>query len=195
VRITIFNTPVVTVIMRWVLIFIVRAFGWHQPPPLPNLKKCVLVVAPHTSNWDFPIGITYALWYGIRVNWMGKDSLFVPLLSPIFRWMGGIPVDRSKSTNMVSDVARLFEQEESLWLAIAPEGTRRKVERWKTGFYHIAIKANVPIVLAYIDYSRKVTAIDRVIYPTGDVEKELSAIQAFYADITGKNPDQWGQGS
>ena len=194
-RTTIFNTPLVTWLMRSILVPSVVARGWKTPPPLPDVKKCVLVVAPHTSNWDFPIGMAYALWYRLQARWVGKDSLFKFPVGGAFKWMGGIPVDRSQRHNFVHQAAALFEQHETLWMAVTPEGTRSKVDKWKTGFYYIALEAKVPIVLAYIDYGRKEAGIDRVIYPTGDLETELDDILAYYANITGNRPEQWGQGN
>jgi 1-acyl-sn-glycerol-3-phosphate acyltransferase len=162
--------------------------GWQVSGVFPTLPKYVLIGAPHTSNWDFPLtlGICFAL--RAKIYWMGKDSLFRGPLGPLMRWLGGIPVTRSRSTSLVQQMVERYQRSDELVVAIAPEGTRDQVSEWKTGFYHIANGAGVPVVLGFLDYRRKTGGIGPVFQPTGDLERDLAEIRAFYADIEGFRP-------
>ena len=184
---TIFDTPIIRPILAWLSIAILRLRGWKIEGEFPKIPKFVMIAVPHTSNWDFPItlGVCFAL--RAKIYWMGKASLFAGPLGPIMRWLGGIAVDRSKSNNLVQQMVDVFNDSEQLCVTIPPEGTRSKVKQWKTGFYHIAQGAQVPIMLAYMDYQRKVAGFGPLFYPTGDVEKDIAEIQAFYKDVKGKN--------
>ncbi|MCW8861309.1 MAG: lysophospholipid acyltransferase family protein [Rhodospirillales bacterium] len=193
-RKTVFTTPGVSPALRALFWVFVRARGWQRVDPVPDVSRAVLVVAPHTSNWDFPIGVTFGLAYRLKAYWLGKDSLFKPPYGGIFRWFGGMPVDRSKSNKLVDSAIALFDQEEELLLAITPEGTRSRVKEWKSGFYHIAVGAKVPIALAFIDYGTKTCGIGKVITPSGDYAADLAEIKAFYAKTAGCRPDQWSLG-
>ena len=153
----------------------------------------MLIAAPHTSNWDLPY--TLMVGFALRLNlyWMGKESIFRPPFGAFMRWLGGISVDREKSTNLVAaSVEALRAADGRVQLTVPPEGTRSKARYWKTGFYHIAQGAQVPIVMAYMDYSRKRAGLGPVFHPTGDIERDMEAIKAFYAPFKGKNPDQSG---
>ncbi len=164
-------------------------WGWRVDvdPALP--KKCVVVGAPHTSNMDLFAGFLMMLSAPVRLHWLGKDSLFrFPLVGGILKATGGIPVNRRERTNFVEQMAKRFEEAESLRLTIAPSGTRKKTDHWKTGFYHIAVAAKVPLAYGYVDYGRKVVGISRGMMPTGDIEADMEHIRAFYADIEGKFP-------
>jgi 1-acyl-sn-glycerol-3-phosphate acyltransferase len=130
-----------------------------------------------------------------KISWMGKDALFRPPFGTVLKWLGGIPIDRSRSHNVVSQTMELFRDKEAFILAVPPEGTRKKVRHWKTGFYYIAEGAGVPIVLGFIDYRRKVGGFGPMVTPTGDIEADMKKIKAFYATITGKYPDQWDKAS
>lgn len=163
---------------------------WRTEGQLPIIPKFVLVVAPHTSNWDFPYGLFIAFILRAKIYWLGKEALFRMPLKRFFQWFGGIPVDRSKSGNVVAQSIKHFHGNERLILAIAPAGTRKRVKKWKTGFYHIATGANIPIVLGFLDYHRKVGGIGPVIYPTGNFEADIKTIRAFYDGIRGKYPDK-----
>ncbi len=187
---TIFETPGVNTVIRWISLAYLRIFGWRYEGEMPGIPKCVMIAAPHTSNWDFPITMFLAFALKIRVYWMGKDKLFRKPFGGIMRWLGGIPVDRSKSTNMVAHTIEVFNNHENLVVIIPPEGTRGKVSYWKTGFYHIANGAGVPIVLGYVDYKRKAGGIGPAIMPTGNIEKDMEIICAFYAGVTGKYPEK-----
>lgn len=149
----------------------------------------MLIGAPHTSNWDFPIMLLVVLKLRLKLFWMGKNSLFVFPFGLLMRWLGGIPIDRSKSNNVVQQIAEEFERNDQFVVLIPPEGTRSKVDRWKTGFYHIALAARVPILLGYLDAPSKEAGLADFFTPTGDLEKDMSDIRAFYAGKTGINPE------
>lgn len=159
--------------------------SWKLIVQYPPVQKYVLIGAPHTSNWDLLFALLLAHGSGIQIHWIGKDSLFRPPIGKLMRWLGGIPVNRSRRENFVQQVIELFEGSEKLVIAITPEGTRSRVIYWKTGFYHIAHGAGVPIALGYIDYGCKELGIGPLIEPTGDIQADFKAIQAFYADKTG----------
>ena len=164
--------------------------GWRIEGRLPPVPKFVLVGAPHTSNWDLPFTLLMAFGLRARIHWLGKAAIFRRPFRGFFQWLGGIPVDRSQSDNLVEQSIQQFQRNERLILTIAPAGTRRHVIKWKSGFYHIACGAGVPIVLGFLDYRRKVGGIGPVIYPTGNIAADMETIQAFYDGVTGKNPVQ-----
>ena len=187
---TIFDTPILKSFVHWFSMFFLWITGWQTEGQLPVIPKFVLVVAPHTSNWDFPYGLFIAFILRAKIYWLGKEALFRMPFKKFFQWLGGIPVDRSKSNNIVVQSIKHFHGNERLILAIAPAGTRKRVEKWKTGFYHIATGANVPIVLGFLDYKRKAGGIGPVIYPTGNFEADIKTIRTFYDGIIGKYPDK-----
>ncbi len=191
---TIFTTPVVNTLLRGLSLAFLKLTGWKVEGSLPpDCPKCVLIAAPHTSNWDLPY--TLMVGFALRLNlyWMGKASIFRPPFGGFMRWLGGISVDREKSNNLVAaSVEALRAADGRVQLTVPPEGTRSKARYWKTGFYHIAQGAQVPIVMAYMDYSRKLSGLGPVFHPTGDIERDMEAIKAFYAPFKGKNPDQSG---
>ncbi len=160
-----------------------RSVNMHMVGELPDLPKFVLIGAPHTSNWDLPNALAAGLHYGIAIHWMGKDSIFKWPFGSLMRWMGGISVDRSKRNNAVTQMVEVFNAADELIVVIPPEGTRSEVERWKSGFYHIAVGAKVPIVMAFMDYNRREVGIKGVFYPTGDYDADVAKIQAVYAPI------------
>ena len=151
-----------------------------------------MVGAPHTSNWDFPLAMLLMYGSGIRFNWIGKDSLFRPPFGGFFRRLGGIPVWRDRRSNFVAQIVETFAQSKRLIIAIAPEGTRSKIKYWKTGFYYMALGANVPLVLAFVDYRRKQVGVGPLFYPSGDIQSDLVHLRAFYCDKTGKYPEKQG---
>ena len=159
---------------------------------LPTENKYVIIGAFHTINWDFPIGIL-GLWaMGLKASWVGKHTLFRGPFGPIFRLIGGIPVDRTIHTGFSQRIAELYESHDQMTLAIAAEGTRSKTEHWKTGFYFIAVQARVPIALGYLDYGKKRLGIGATLYPTGDIIKDFEIIREFYRDKTGLRPENQG---
>lgn len=164
--------------------------GWKIADNFPQgLKKYVIIAAPHTSWQDFPIAILARNVSGEKINFIGKDSLFKPPFGFIFRALGGAPVDRSKSNNLVDGIVDIFNSREEFRLGLSPEGTRRKVDKWKTGFYYIAKGANVPIVMATLDFGRKQVNISEPYYPTDNMEKDFTHFHAFYEGVEGKHPE------
>jgi 1-acyl-sn-glycerol-3-phosphate acyltransferase len=165
-----------------------RLAGWKIEGSVPESERFVLIAAPHTSNWDFPFMMAVALGLRQKVYWMGKHTLFSGWKGPIARWLGGISVDRRNSHDVVGQSIAQYGVQDKLILVIAPEGTRGSVRSWKTGFYHVANGANVPIVTGFLDYSRKVGGVGPSILPTGDYEADMAKIWAFYSQIKGKFP-------
>lgn len=149
---------------------------------MPDLPKYVVVGAPHRTNWDLPHTLAAGLHYGLRINWMGKDTIFRWPFGGLMRWLGGVAVDRSKSNNAVNAMIAEFKSRERFYLVIPPEGTRKQVEKWKSGFYHIAVGAGVPIVLVYIDYKRRQVGLAEVFYPSGDYDTDIEKIYAIYRE-------------
>lgn len=166
--------------------------GWKVVNNFPqDLKKYVVIAAPHTSWQDFPIGVLARNCTGIKINFIGKDSLFKGPFGFIFKSLGGTPVDRSKSNNLVDAIVKIFNSKNEFRLALSPEGTRKKVEKWKTGFYYIAKGANVPIVMATLDFGRKQVLISEPYYPTDNKEKDFEYFHSFYENVKGKKPEQF----
>jgi 1-acyl-sn-glycerol-3-phosphate acyltransferase len=168
--------------------FILNLAGWRTEGQLPPISKFVLVGAPHTSNWDLPYTLLMAFAFKVSIHWMGKEAIFRRPFKGLFKWLGGIPVQRAQTHNLVEQSIQQFHRNDHLVLTIAPAGTRKRVIRWKTGFYHIACGARVPIVLGFLDYRRKVGGIGPVVYPSGNITADMETIRAFYEGVTGKNP-------
>ena len=185
-RYTIFDTPILKALLHWLSLILLKIFGWRMEGERPKTPKYVMIAAPHTSNWDLVIMLILAFSYKTKICWMGKDALFQRPFGTLFKWLGGLPIDRARSHNVVEQSIELFQKNEKLVMAVPPEGTRKKVRYWKTGFYYIAKGAGVPIALGFIDYRRKTGGFGSVVTPTGDIEADMEAIQAFYADIMGK---------
>ena len=175
--------------VRRLLLWIYTAKGWTAVGAPPPDRRCVIVAAPHTSNWDFILflGLTNAL--GIKAHFMGKSSLFKWPMTRFMKDMGGVAVDRTKSRNYVDATIAEFDQRDEFMLVIAPEGTRSVVTQWRTGFYHIALGAKVPLVLGWIDYERKVGGLGPAIMPTGDYASDMRIIVDFYADKVARHPE------
>lgn len=190
---TLFDTPIVTPLLRGISWLWLKIAGWRLVRgELPSEHRFVLIAAPHTSNWDLPIMLYAALLFRVKLYWMGKDAIFRPPFGGIARWLGGIPIDRSKANNLVAQSVELFRGRPSLVLVVPPEGTRQKVRHWKTGFYYIALGAGVPIVMGFLDYKRKLAGFGPSLTPTGDIAADMLKIRAFYSGITGKYPDASG---
>jgi len=162
--------------------------GWKVEGEPPSIKKFVFIAAPHTSNWDFPIGRLSTSVLGINLKVLMKKSWFFFPLGYIFSWLGAMPVDRSKSGTVIDHIVSLFKEQEEFVFAITPEGTRSYVEFWKTGFYTIALKANVPIVLGYLDFKKRVTGVGPTILLSGDKEADFKKITDFYSQVHAKHP-------
>jgi len=172
--------------------FVLWVWGWKASGYYPqNVDKIVVAVAPHTSNWDFPLGVLINSAYRCRANYVGKHTLFRWPFGILFRWWGGIPVDRTKKGNFVSDIVDAFKREKRFHLVISPEGTRTKVDKFKTGFYHIAVGAGVPICLCRLDAEKKEFFFDPVLFhPSGDEKKDLQHIWEYFKKVKGIKPEQ-----
>jgi 1-acyl-sn-glycerol-3-phosphate acyltransferase len=157
---------------------------------MPDIPKCVMIAAPHTSNWDMVIMLFFAFAFSTKLYFMIKDAVFRWPFGPFFRWLGGIPIDRTKPNGVVGQSIEAFQNNERLVMVVPPSGTRARVMYWKTGFYHIAKGAGVPIVLGFLDYGRKRGGVGPTIMPTGDIESDMNEIRAFYSGITAKYPEK-----
>ena len=190
---TIFNTPLVNSVLRKLSLAFLKFNGWKIEGSLPpEAGKCVFIAAPHTSNWDLPYTLMVAFALRLNIYWMGKASIFSFPFGPVMRWLGGIAVHREQSNNLVTASANaLMQSTGPIQLVIPPEGTRSKTRYWKTGFYYIALEAQVPILMAYMDYDRKISGIGPTLQPTGDIEKDMLTVKAFYAPFKGKNAHQF----
>ena len=163
--------------------------GWKISGSIPHsMQQCVFIVIPHTSWHDFYIGLLARGIIDLEINWVGKKELFRFPLNIYFRWMGGEPLDRTGGLNKVDSIAAIFEKKPTFRLAIAPEGTRKKVEELKTGFYYIALKANVPIIPVAFDYGKKEVNLRLPFYPTGNIKEDLSLISRHFIEVDGKIP-------
>lgn len=187
---TIFDTPILSAALQQLSIIVLKLAGWRREGQPPNLPKYVVIAAPHTCGWELPIGLCMAFAYRVNARWLGKKSLFRGPLGPFFKWLGGIPVDRSKSTGMVGQMVEAFNESERMVLILAPEGTRKATSQWRSGFYHIAVGAKVPIVLGYLDFRRKAGGIGPVIMPTGDLNEDMYKIRLFYEGVTPRHPER-----
>ncbi|MGD9971674.1 MAG: lysophospholipid acyltransferase family protein [Desulfatirhabdiaceae bacterium] len=185
---TIHQSSIIRPLVRWLALIIFKFSGWKTSGEKPDLEKYVIIAAPHTSNWDFLFTLCVAFIYRIHPLIMMKDTWFFWPLGGIFRWLGALPIDRTQSNNIVAQSIAAFHQRQKLILVVPPSGTRNRVTRWKTGFYHIASGANVPIALGFLDYRRKVGGFGPVIQPTGDIVRDMIEIRRFYGDISGKYP-------
>jgi 1-acyl-sn-glycerol-3-phosphate acyltransferase len=175
--------------LPWLGLFLLRLFGWRISGALPNVSKAVVIVAPHTSNWDGIFGLSAIQALRVRVHAMGKDSLFVGPLGWLLRYMGAIPVDRNAPQGMVRQIVERFAADEKMFLAVAPEGTRHAATRWKTGFYQIALEAGVPIIMVAFDYARREVRILGSLQPRGDLEADMASIYQHYRGISARNPN------
>lgn len=164
---------------------------WRVEGEIPDVSKVVAIVAPHTSNWDFVVGLAAMLALGLRVEWLGKGTLFRPPFGALLRWLGGIPVDRSAADGVVDAAVDRFREKPTLFLGLAPEGTRKKVERWKSGFHRIARRAGVPILLVSLDYRLRVLGLGPLFTPTEDFEADLAALRSRFASGMARNPESF----
>ncbi len=169
-----------------------RLKGWKVGETIPpDVRKAVVVAAPHTSNWDFVFALATFRILKLKVNYLAKKELFKFPLKYLLQGTGGIPVVRSRSQNLVDSMIKMFRENDNLYLLAAAEGTRKKVTKWKSGFYHVALGAGVPVMLGYLDYRNKVAGFGPVIYLSGDKEKDMTVIREFYRHIEGRNPDKF----
>ena len=165
--------------------------GWKAEVTVPDFDKCIICAAPHTTNWDLFIGKLFINTVGRESGFMMKKEWFFFPLGPIFRWMGGIPVERNKRTSLVEQMVKKINEADKFHLAITPEGTRSANPNWKKGFYYIANGAQIPIVLAGIDYEKKCISLTKYMIPTGDYDKDMREIKLFFKDFKGKHPENF----
>jgi len=163
--------------------------GWKLIGPFPEVEKCVVIIAPHTSWIDFFIGLLVRSIVNREINFIGKHSLFKPPFGWYFRWMGGTPIDRSRNSDTVVNTTKIFEQRDIFRLALSPEGTRKKVGQWKSGFYYIAKQAKVPIIMVSFDYGKKEVTISEPIFTTDNKETDFKQYKEFYKGVVGKIPE------
>ena len=166
-----------------------KILGWKLRGTFPDVDKCVVIVIPHTHWYDFLLGLVVRKVVNKEINYIGKKSLFKPPFGWFFRWTGGTPVDRSKSSNTVDSVVQIFKERAVFRFALAPEGTRKKVDTLRTGFYHIAQKAGVPIVMVAFDFGKKEVKISEPFHTTDDVTQDFKKIHDFYKGVKGKVPE------
>ncbi len=178
--------PVSRTFGRWLL----TVLGWRIEGSLPNIAKAVVIVAPHTSNWDFVVGIAAKLALGLRASWLGKHTLFRRPFGGFMRALGGIPVDRSQPGDVVAQSVARFTEASRIVLGLSPEGTRRTVSRWRMGFYHIARGARVPIVPVALDWSRHTLAIGPSVMPGDDTSDDLRRLESFFASARGRRGER-----
>ena len=186
-RTTIFSTPIVTPLLRLLAVSILKVVGWTSIGSKVSIPKYVLIGAPHTSNWDFPLMLMVVLELRLQLFWLGKHTLFPFPFSGFVKWLGGIPINRTKSHNVVYEIVDQFKNNDNFVVLVPPEGTRHKVSEWKTGFYHIANNAKVPILMGYVDAENKEAGFADFFYPTGDLENDMKEIRGFYAGKKGLN--------
>lgn len=187
-RYTIFDTPFLSSVLRWTCRRLFYRLGWQFEDEFPvTTSHAVVIAAPHTSNWDLPYALMAAFAMGRKVHWLGKIQIFRFPFGAIMRWLGGIAVDRSRAGNLVDAAVQCFRQSKApLLLIVPPEGTRSAVSQWKTGFYYIALGAEVPVVLAYMDHNTRRCGAGRLFFPTGDIASDMAEIRAFYAPFKGR---------
>ncbi len=191
-RITIFSTPVLAPILQFLSIVGLRLFGWRAVGKVPKgFRKYVIIAAPHTSYWDFPLFVLIVFALRMNLNVFIKHTLFIGPLGWFLRYCGGVPVDRRAAGARVRQTVQEFEKNDDMVLLITPEGTRSPQPNWKTGFYHIASEANVPIAIAFVDTAARRAGIDHFFTPTGDLDKDLSEIKAFYDARRGLKPENY----
>jgi 1-acyl-sn-glycerol-3-phosphate acyltransferase len=185
---TIFNTPILSTFYHYLARIMMRLFGWRIAGKFPDIPKFVLIGAPHTSNRDFILflGVIFSLRANVR--FMGKAELFRFPVGWFFRYCGGVPVDRRKSTGLVEQMVKVCNESEKFILVIAPEGTRHHVREWKRGFWHIAKNAGIPVVLAVVDGRHKTVRLGQLFHPTDDIEADMKAIQSVFEGVVGINP-------
>lgn len=193
---TIYETPLIEPLLRGTSRRLLRLLGWRIEGELsPRAARCVVVAAPHTSNWDFPYTLLAAFALGMHIRWLGKATLFRPPFGALMRWLGGIAVDRSRSTNLVASSAEALRHAPGpLQLVVAPEGTRSHTREWKTGFHRIARDAGLPIQLSYLDWGQRRCGLGPLVEPGDDIDADIARIRAFYAPFRGRNADQFDTG-
>ena len=177
---------------KWIGRVWLKLFGWEAVGGPTVEKKLVLIAAPHTTNWDLPFALALAFTLGLEIHWMGKSTIFKRPFGGLMRWFGGVPIERHLRTNVVQQMIHLFQASDALALTVSAEGTRSRADYWKSGFYHIAYGADVPVALCFLDYEKKRGGIGRIMQLTGDVRADMDVIRSFYADKVGLRPELFG---
>jgi 1-acyl-sn-glycerol-3-phosphate acyltransferase len=180
-------------LLRRAALGLLAVVGWRSAFVWPPEPKGVIIVYPHTSNWDFPLGMLFRIGHGLPANWVGKTEMFRPPFGGLLKRVGGIPLDRQRTAGFIEALVAEFRKRDWMWLAIAPEGTRSHTEHLKPGFYTLALAADVPIALGYIDYATRTVGIDTYLRMTGDREADMARIRDFYADKRGRRPEHAGE--
>lgn len=183
------NNRVFKPVLHWFARISLFLLGWKTEGRVPRLDKFILIAAPHSTNWDFVYFLLIIFKFRMPVHWMGKESMFIHPFKGLLKRLGGIPVDRSQKGALVTRMVAAFGRADRMIVTIAPSGTRQQVSRWKTGFYHIANQANIPIVCGFIDYRKKKGGIGPVFIPTGDADADIANIRKFYRNKSGKYPE------
>lgn len=177
--------------MKSICKFILKLAGWSIKSNVDFPKKCVICVAPHTSNWDLPIGLIVYTSMGNKASFLIKKDWFFFPMNILFNALGGIPVDRSKKSSLTEQITDIFNERETFQLAITPEGTRKPNAEWKMGFYYMALSAKVPILVASFDYKKKEVEFHKTITPTGDLDADIAIIKGCYRNVTAKIPENF----
>ena len=176
--------------LQFLSISLLSLLGWHVDKKIPEENKIIIIGAPHTSNWDFPLTLLGLSALGLRFSWIGKHTIFKGPFGIFFRTIGGIPVNRKARSGFIDEMVSAFSARDRLRLAIAPEGTRSKKDHWKAGFYHIAVKANIKVCFGFIDYPTKTIGLGPTLMPTKDIVRDFQVIKEFYQGKSGKYPDK-----
>jgi len=176
-------------LLRRTALGVLRLVGWRSVMVWPPEPRGVIIVYPHTSNWDFILGMLFKIGYGLPANWIGKTEMFPWPFTGLLKWLGGIPVDRKRATGFLDALLEEFRRRDWIWVAIAPEGTRSHADHIKSGFYQLAVAADVPVALGYIDYGSRTVGIDTYLRMSGDREADLAKIRDFYASKRGRRQE------
>jgi len=179
-------------LLRRAALGLLSLFGWRTVLVWPPEPKGVIIVYPHTSNWDFVIGMLFKIGHGLPANWIGKAEMFPWPFTGLLKWLGGVPIDRRKSRGFLEALVEEFQRRDWIWVAIAPEGTRSRTDHLKSGFYQLAVAAGVPVALGYIDFRTRTVGIDTYVHMSGDREADLQRIREFYADKHGRRHELAG---
>jgi len=184
------NAPSTGLLRYWIGRFWLNLFSWKVVGQFPVHEKFIIIAAPHTSNWDFPLGIFGLYVWRLKGSWIGKDSLFKKPFGGFMNWLGGIAVKRDNQHGVVDQIAKQFKDSSKLVIAIAPSGTRKRRDHWKSGFYWMAHKAQVPLACGYIDYGHREIGLGLCFVPTGNVKEDMDRIRDFYKSFQGKYPEK-----
>ena len=191
-QITIFNTPILTRVLQFLSITFLKLIGWRAVGEVPeDLRKYIIIAAPHTSNWDFPMFVFVVCALRLNLNVFVKHTLFVGPLGWFLRYCGGVPIDRRAAGARVLQTVQEYKNNDDMVLLITPEGTRSAQPNWRTGFYRFAVEAEVPIAVAFVDKGAKEAGIDHFFTPSGDIDKEMAEIKAFYDTKSGLKPHNY----